>query len=168
MKTGCGVVTLILRDVEIEDLIKKPKYFFLEDLNRAKFRTQDSHRKKEIHLRCNNSSGQFYLFWRQNTIDPLDFSVGLSYNFPDSNIKINLIRCNGNGHIHKNKLEGTKFDGEFHIHKATERYQLLGLKAENYAEKSTEFADMEGAYKYICRIAHIEEKREGMMSLYEY
>ena len=149
-------------------MIKQPKYFFVGELDRTKLRTQDRQRKKEIHLRCDNFHGQFTLFWRQNILDPLDFSVGLSYKFPDTNVMINLIRCNGNSHKHKNKLEGTKFDGAFHVHKATERYQQSGFKAENYAEKSTEFTDMEGAYKYLSRIAHIEEKMEGMRSLDEY
>ena len=39
-----------------------------------------------------------------------------------------------------------KFEG-FHIHKATQRYQELGIQEEGFAEKTNKYTDWKGALK---------------------
>lgn len=158
-----------LTDEEIDNLIRRPKYYFSDDLRRAKWYVQDGHRKRELPLKSDNGAAQLSIFWRQNLEDQLDFTVGLAYKFPDTNVTINLIRCNGNSHQHKNTLERTKFSGVFHVHRATERYMEMDpLKAENYADVVDGYNEIDGALRYLCEIAHIEERMEGMRQLDEF
>ena len=49
-------------------------------------------------------------------------------------------------HEHTNKIEGVTFD-DFHIHEATERYQLLGAKKDSYARPTDKFSDLDGALR---------------------
>ncbi|QRF75324.1 hypothetical protein Thermo_00820 [Thermoplasmatales archaeon] len=162
-------MSIYLTDLEIDNIITLPKYYYTEDLMRARWNPQDGHRKKDLPLRLDESTMQLNIFWRQNLEDQLDFTVGLAYRFPDSNVIINLIRCNGNSHTHKNSLENTKFDRTFHVHKATRRYmELSPLKAENFAQVTNAYREIEGAFRYLKEIAHIAERKQGMRQLYDF
>jgi hypothetical protein len=52
-----------------------------------------------------------------------------------------LRRYNGKSHVHGNRIEGTTFY-DFHIHTATERYQLLGSREDTFAEPSRLFTNL--------------------------
>ena len=85
----------------------------------------------------------FRLIIRKSQLNPLDFSVILIVESPLSNRLFRLRRCNGKSHQHTNQIEGNTFY-DFHIHFATERYQLLGNRApreDGYAEVTDRYSD---------------------------
>ena len=57
---------------------------------------------------------------------------------------IRLRRYNGKSHRHSNPMEGDRFY-DFHIHTATERYQLSGNREDTYAVSSDRYASLEEA-----------------------
>ena len=82
---------------------------------------------KEEKLVVNGNNGnKFRIIARQNTKIPLDFSVILAVFAPQLNRYFRLRRYNGWTDPHTNRIEKEKIDG-FHIHFATERYQLKGF-----------------------------------------
>jgi Domain of unknown function DUF1828 len=76
------------------------------------------------------------LIVRRNQIDVLDFSVILGWEMPSLMRVFRLQRCNGRSHEHLNPLEGGEPFFDFHVHTATERYQLHGSNEEHYAERT--------------------------------
>jgi hypothetical protein len=83
-------------------------------------------------------------------INPMDFSVVLSYRIPKTSQIFRLRRYNGKSHEHENKLEGGKFYN-YHIHTATERYQDNGFREDAYAEPTDRFVDLKSAVKCMLR-----------------
>lgn len=81
---------------------------------------------------------------RQSNADQFDFSAILAYHIPGTNVLFRLRRYNGHSHEHTNKIEQDKFF-DYHIHKATERYQLSGLDEDEYAQTSDRYSDLYGA-----------------------
>jgi hypothetical protein len=72
-----------------------------------------------------------------------DFSCGLRWLAPNGE-SLTLTRYNG-PHVHKNRLEGTKFDSATHIHKASAKYIQANRKAEGFAVTTDNFFSLEGA-----------------------
>lgn len=107
------------------------------------------------------NGSRFRLFARQLTLDPLDLSVILGYEVPSSRV-FRLRRHNGNSHRHTNRLDGEIVRG-FHIHMATERYQLAGLK--EYAEATTRYGDLAGAIDHMLDVAGLEPPAQGRLTL---
>jgi hypothetical protein len=89
-------------------------------------------------------NSEFVIMIRQNLLNPMDFSVILGYQFPNSNRVFRLRRYNGKSHWHSNRIEGDVFY-DYHIHEATERYQEIGAKEDGYAIVSNEFSVLEEA-----------------------
>jgi hypothetical protein len=106
-------------------------------------RAKTGHKERELDVTGLNGS-EFQLNIRQSVFNPLDFSVILAYSMPGSNILFRLRRYNGRSHQHTNKIEGNTFY-DFHIHLATERYQVAGHDEESYAEPTDRYADLNGA-----------------------
>lgn len=121
------------------------------------------HRRSTITVQGANGS-RFRLFARQLTLDPLDFSVILGYEVPSSNRVFRLRRHNGNSHRHTNRLEVETVRG-FHIHMATERYQLAGLNEDDYAEATTRYGDLAGAIDHMLDVAGFEPPAQGRLTL---
>ncbi|HWB14581.1 MAG TPA: hypothetical protein VG826_35480 [Pirellulales bacterium] len=77
-----------------------------------------------------------------------NFSIGLIW-YPSAHEKLTLIRCNGWHEAHPNRIERTIIQPDTcHIHRITERYQLVG-KPEAYAEETTEYHDFKTALQYF-------------------
>ena len=74
----------------------------------------------------------------------LDFSIILAVQIPQSNQLFRLQRYNGNSHQHTNLIEKETFR-DFHIHRATERYQLVGVREDAYATPTARYGDFDGA-----------------------
>lgn len=68
------------------------------------------------------------------------------YTLPSTNKAFILKRYNGKSHQHTNKIEQNTFY-DYHIHTATIRYQELGGNIEGYAEVTTAYSTLEGAWK---------------------
>jgi hypothetical protein len=153
---------VILTDSQIDNLIADDKYLQDSVLRNTKWKISGAHRKKDVLVTDSQGNEIFMIFWRQLVTDSLDFTVGLSYKVPDSTQRINLIRCNGKSHIHTNKIESDNLDITYHLHKASERYQVAGFKPEDHAVATDKYSTMDEAFKYLCTIAniHIGDKRQ--------
>ena len=111
---------------------------------KLQLRPKRGHKEREIEV-VGESGSEFRLILRQSHFNQLDFSVILAYRPPKSSQLFRLRRYSGKSHEHTNKLEKQTFY-EFHIHHATERYQLeSGEREDGYAEPTTRYADFFGA-----------------------
>jgi hypothetical protein len=88
---------------------------------------------------------------RVNVLYPEDFSAILSY-VPRTGPVFRLRRYNGlhPPGFHPNVIEGTMAKG-FHIHQATERYQVAGLREDAFAVSSDRFTTYAGAVDCLMR-----------------
>lgn len=73
-----------------------------------------------------------------------------------------LRRHNGSSHRHTNRLEGRVVRG-FHVHLATERYQLAGLKEDDYAEATSNYGDLAVAIDHMLEAAGFESPSQGRL-----
>ena len=77
-----------------------------------------------------------------------------------------LRRYNGRSHRHKNRIEGTQIDG-FHIHYATERYQLSGFGEEAYAKLTDRYANLNDALRCLLKDANFEEPVGAQLEIFQ-
>jgi hypothetical protein len=82
-----------------------------------------------------------------SVFNKLNFSVVLGVKVPPPKKFFRLKRYNGN-HEHSNTIEDEKVSG-FHIHTATERYQVNSVREEDYAEPTQRYTDVNGALKCL-------------------
>ncbi len=134
----------ILGDIRIKQLIKEKKFIP---------RAPSKFKRKIIggHYRFGTaiigvSGEKYYLYCNESIDDPGEFSVGLGYEKRDINRLFLLHRYNAPDYPgHVNPIEEEIIDG-FHIHTATERYQIFGKKQEEkYATATTRFNNSESA-----------------------
>ena len=148
----------ILTDDEIDSLLAEskplPKNWTTRLRTRAKSNRQHVERDMEIQGEADNN---FRIIIRQNTINPLSFSIILTFKDKDGS-RFVLRRYNGkHSSQHTNRLEkargepNSSFRNTFHIHKATQRYQEEGLPIEGYAEETTEYASFDTALQAFVR-----------------
>lgn len=83
-------------------------------LRSESWKESGGYRRTDIALEADGDE-KFSIFIRQAVDDIMDFSVGLKVVFKD-NSSLNLIRCNGVHGRHRNDLENTVFEDEFHVH----------------------------------------------------
>ena len=110
-------------------------------------RSKRGHKERELDI-AGASGASYRLIIRLSELNPLDFSIILALNPPDSNQLFRLRRYNGKSHEHTNIIEGNTFYG-FHIHEATERYQEFGAREDAYAEPTDRYADFHGALQCL-------------------
>jgi len=138
-----------LTDAEIAALLAESKPLPDDYRGRVQTRPKRGHRERELEVAgANGSTSQLIL--RQSSINPLDFSVTLAWVPPQSTTLFRLVRYNGKSHEHTNTLESQKFY-DFHVHRATERYQQSGLREDTFAEPTTRYQDYAGALKAMIR-----------------
>lgn len=108
------------------------------------------HRQRELSVR-GDGGHRFRIVLRQNILNQLDFSILLVFEDDDGS-DYRLVRFNGrHPSQHTNKWEKRKglsdwsFRNRFHIHKATERYQVDGLEIDGYAEVTERYDSFESA-----------------------
>jgi hypothetical protein len=77
-----------------------------------------------------------------------------------------LRRYNGKSHEHTNLIEDVSFY-EYHIHQATERYQLLGAREDSYAEPTDRFSDFYQAVSCLMEDCGFEIPSGAQRSLFE-
>jgi len=135
----------------IEALIKQPKLLSsgFREVLLQNFKEQDVHRRSELKVTGTESDG-FIMIIRISKLNTLDFSLILGYEQRETTGVFLLRRYNGKSHTHTNKIEGNQFR-DFHIHSATERYQIRGFREEAYAEVTDRYSDLGGALN--CMIA---------------
>ena len=111
----------ILSDQKIIALIEERKV--LPNEKRNKFRKTTYRGNDKYRLNVTGEDGnKFQVIVRISVFNKLNFSVILGVEVPPPKKFFRLKRYNGN-HEHSNTIEDEKVNG-FHIHTATERYQV--------------------------------------------
>ena len=140
-------------DEEIEELIQERKVLPND------WRNQLDRRRK---LLVDGDHGNtFCIITRPGKVNPLGFSVILTVIVPLSNQHFRLRRYNGSDHTHYNRIEKEEIDG-FHIHFATERYQLNRPmpKEDDYAQPTDRYSDLEAALQCLIDDANFERPQQ--------
>lgn len=137
----------VLTDIEIQNLVVERKVLKENIREKMKFKPKLGHNEWEYSI-LGEAGSQFYIIMRSNKQNPIDFSVILGYQIPKTNTTFRLCRYNGKSHEHTNKIEQQTFY-DFHIHQATERYQLLGMAEDSYAEPTNKYSDMDMALESL-------------------
>ena len=109
--------------------------------------------------------GEFRLILRQSLTNPLDFSVVLAVEKPQSNQVFRLRRHDGKSHEHTNKIEKETFY-DFHIHMATQRYQERGADEDGYAEVTDRYSDFHDALNCMLADANFVTPRNDQLDLF--
>jgi len=121
------------------------------------------------HLRADvevegGAGSNFRVIVRQREDHPLDFSVILGYQIPESSRLFRLRRLNGLSHQHTNPIEQETFYA-YHVHEATERYQALpGRSEEHYAVPTDAYVDLRGAIEHMLDTAGFDPPTQLRMS----
>ena len=107
---------------------------------------------------------RFRIVVQQSDFNSLSFSAVLIVLPPRSSKDFRLRRYNGCSHRHTNRIEKEKIDG-FHIHYATERYQLSGYDEEAYAQLTDRYTNLKGALRCLLKDANFEEPLEAELEI---
>lgn len=152
-----------LTDQQIFDLISEQKDIDYNIRDEIKFKSKRGH--KEFHLNVTGIGGSAYLIiLRQSIANIFDFSVILTYEIPESNYRFRLIRYNGKNHSHTNQIENQTFYS-YHIHRASERYQELGMREDAFAEPTNRYSDLYGAIECMLKDCNFIIKSENLDQL---
>lgn len=133
-------------DAEIARLVAEEKPLPADWQHQFRRNPKRGHDERELRV-AGSEGSQFRIIFRKSQSNLLDFSVILGVEIPLSNRLFRLRRHNGKSHEHTNQIEGDSFY-DFHIHMATERYQLRGVRApreDDYAEVTDRYGDASGA-----------------------
>lgn len=157
--------TIFLSDEKIYQLIEEEKIIqlYFEDFF-TRMKEKNGHKTFDISTPIKDGSS-FHLLLRQNRKNPLDFSAILGYSPKELNSIFKLVRYNGKSHEHRNVLEKTEAFYDFHIHTATERYQLAGRKEESYAEVTERYSDLRGALRCLIKDCNVSLKTNPQVNL---
>jgi len=116
-------------------------------------KTNGRHKETGLDLRSLDEQHGFVIFIRHH-IDLIEnFSIGLICSDVTEGGLI-LMRYNGNHGLHKNLATGKSING-FHMHLTTMDSIKQGLKAENYAETTNEYASVEEATLCLFKNANV-------------
>ena len=130
-------------DSEIANLILEPKPLPPDWRTRVTLKEKRGHREREFDV-TGTAGSNFRVILRQAVLNRLDFSVILALLAPKTNQVFRLLRCNGKSHEHTNRIESETFY-DFHVHRATERYQKEGYPEDGYAQVTDEYSNFDGA-----------------------
>ncbi len=156
---------IIFSDQEIAALIKEHKV--LPDNRRGKFKKTMQRENDVYRLTVTGEAGsEFQAIVRMSVFNKLNFSVILGVKVPPPKKFFRLKRYNGDYHLHTNTLEDEEVRG-FHIHTATERYQVNGVREEDYAEPTKRYNDVNGALKCLFADANVEDLNALQDTLFE-
>ena len=155
---------VIFSDQEIAALIKERKV--LPDNRHSKFKKTMQRGNDIYRLNVTGEKGnEFQVIVRMSVFNKLNFSVILGVKVPPPKKFFRLKRYNGN-HEHTNTIEDEKING-FHIHTATERYQVNSVREEDYAELTECYTDVNGALKCLFADANFEDTYALQDTLFE-
>lgn len=135
-------MALTYTDDDIARLLAEEKPLPVDWQRRFRSSSKLGHEERELTV-AGVDGNSFRLITRRNRFNLLDFSIILGVEIPLSNRLFRLRRYNGKSHQHTNQIERNTFY-DFHIHFATERYQLLGNRSpreDGYAEVTDRYCD---------------------------
>jgi len=121
------------------------------------------HDERELDIRGIDGT-PFQIVLRQNQINRLDFSCILAL-IPSAGPLFRLRRYNGKSHEHSNIIEPIKFY-DFHIHEATERYQVLGAREDHFAVPADGYCDLNGAIRCMLRECGFKAEDDPQLDLF--
>lgn len=152
-----------LTDIQIDALVDEPKPLPADWVQRLRPRPgRIGHTVRDLDIRGKHGT-DFRIIVRQSVFNPLDFSVILGYR-PNTGPRLfRLRRYNGRSHEHTNRIERDRFY-DFHIHLATERYQLLGMDEDSYATPTDRYADLASAQNSLILDCAFQMQRDGQLS----
>jgi hypothetical protein len=130
-------------DKLIADMIAEDKPLPKDFATQLRLKDKRGHKERELSV-AGVVGTQYRLILRQNEFNQLDFSIILAVCQRGSTALFRLCRYNGKSHEHTNSIEGQTFY-DFHIHKATERYQELGTREDAFAESTARYGDFHTA-----------------------
>ena len=127
-------------DSEIDDLINEPKQLSLDWRSKIKLNLSPRGSSKEGGFEImGTNNNKFRVILRQSRFNELDFAIIFGVYPPGSNKLFRLKRYDGKSHEHTNPIEEETFY-DYHIHTATERYQIYGNGEEDkYAQRTKRF-----------------------------
>lgn len=161
----------VLSDAAIAALIAERKVAPADARDRLLKKPASAHLEADLPLE-GEARHRFTVKLRQNQVRANDFSVILVYHWEDTGGHVRILRYNGSSHPHRNYLEkpaaGWRFRDVYHIHRATERYQEAGYNADHYAEPSTRYADLKGAFRCLLKDANIVLVEEGQREIFDW
>lgn len=156
-----------LTDAEIHRLLKVSKRITNPG---ARKRTLERHVQWDYEAESESFPvKKFAVFLRQSTRLKSSFSVGIRLLAGQNSVT--LMRCNGYNHPHTNHIENERFDPQCHVHIATERYLSAGKPDDGFAEPTTAYNDLAGAFIYLvrhCNIRGIPPLKEEVVTASDY
>jgi hypothetical protein len=147
----------ILSETEIGNLLveRKPLPHDWQKHARLTLKANFCHKQRDYPIEINGEK-RFVVSLRQSVINQLDFSIILIFIDQDGTY-YRLIRHNGkHPSDHTNKIEKTKFRNVFHIHRATERYQMAGYDIDGFATETTLYASFATALQQFIDLYGFE------------
>lgn len=152
-------------DLEINNLIAESKPLPLDWRSQIRMREPGVSKMGAFDIEGVNNN-KFRLILRQSRLNLLDFSIIIGVYPPGSNKLFHLRRYDGKSHEHTNPIEKQKFY-DFHIHKATERYQNYGTCEEDkYAEPTDRFSNFGEALDCLLNDCGFELPDDSQLSLF--
>jgi hypothetical protein len=155
----------VLSDKEIERLLKEKKPLPKDYHQKIKVRPKRGHKESELDVK-GAEGNDFRIILRQSFFNTLDFSIILSYRPVNSNHLFRLRRYNGKSHQHTNTVEGNTFY-DFHIHQASERYQIIGAREDAFAEPTNKFSDFHEAISCMIKNCGFDAPVDPQRKLFE-
>jgi hypothetical protein len=151
-------MTRVLTDAQIEALLAEGKPLpanWRARLN-VKAKANQTFRQREFDLQ-GEGGNEFRSVLRSNELNRLDFSLVLKFVDVDG-ADYRLVRLNGrhpSQHTNKGeklkKLPNATFRNRFHIHRATERYQVDGFEIDGYAEPTDNYDSFDSALEEFVK-----------------
>ena len=152
-------------DLEINNLIAECKPLPLDWRSQIRMREARASKMGDFDIQGVNKN-RFHIILRRSGLNSLDFSIIIGVFPPGSNKLFRLRRYDGKSHEHTNPIENQKFY-DFHIHKATERYQDYGNGEEDkYAEPTDRFSNFGEALDCLLNDCGFELPDDPQLSLF--
>ncbi|MDP8227829.1 MAG: hypothetical protein P9M15_00080 [Candidatus Electryoneaceae bacterium] len=151
-------------DSEIEEMIQEPKPLPQGYHSKIQLRSKRGHKERELDVEGVRGN-QYRVILRQSMINILDFSIILAVIPPKSNQLFRLRRHNGKSHRHTNTIERNRFF-DFHIHQATERYQAIDIREDDFAEPTDRYSDVHSAIQCLLQDCGFVLPDEAQTSLF--
>lgn len=164
----------ILRDTEIAALLSEPKRLPETWRNRLRFKEKSNCQHEECSFEAMGTNGNFFrIILRRNKINTFDFSIILIFRDKDGH-ECRLLRYNGkHPSDHTNRWEKERglpnhtFSPDFHIHRATERYQEAGYpKEDGFAERTTRYHDFHSALDRFLKDNNFQQPETPQLNLF--
>ncbi|MBL8878808.1 MAG: hypothetical protein JNG88_06765 [Phycisphaerales bacterium] len=166
----------VLTDSEIAGLLSERKQLPANWTSRLAVRPKSDSTFTHREFDLNSEKGRtFRLILRGNTLNPLDFSLVLVFRDEDGT-DYRLVRFNGrHPSQHTNKWEKARnlpnayFRNQFHVHTATERYQVEGFEIDGYAEVTDRYDSFDSALDAFVRSngLFVPEPKESSPGLFD-